>query len=237
MDARQTNAIALPGIVDHHRALALLATGHSGAGVAAQQLLDRAERPADRVQRRRLAGGRCADQRLPQHQRLGPGRFYAGPYADAGKARDRCQQRLHDVIRRGAGATGGVAHPVAPRLRQDIERDGREGRTGVFQQARVDLRPAVRCSDGRRLGRARARISSALDLWGVVGLMEHVAEPRGLSVGISRTQRCARLSRRRDTIGDHIILSHRRGGARHSRLPTAGGSPNPNASKMLSEVA
>jgi hypothetical protein len=42
------------------------------AGVPLQQLLDGGERAADRVQGRRLAGRRRADQRLPEDERLGP---------------------------------------------------------------------------------------------------------------------------------------------------------------------
>ena len=46
----------------------------------------------------------------------------------------------------------------------------------------------------------------------------HDADPRAVSVGLSRTQLCARSSRRKDTSGDHIILAYRRDGASHSRL-------------------
>ncbi len=45
----------------------------------------------------------------------------------------------------------------------------------------------------------------------------HDADRRAVSVGLSRTQLCPRSSRRKDTSGDHIILSDRKEGASHSR--------------------
>jgi hypothetical protein len=149
-------------------------------------------------QRGRLAGGRRAHQRLPQHQQFGPGRFYAGPHARAGEARDRGQQRLQDVIRRGAGAAGGVAHPVAPRLRQDIEGDGREGRTGVYQQARVDLGPAVRCSG--RAPEIRAPASPAGERTPAIAGRGDLLEAAG-AAAVNRDPGPGRPCRRRDPLG------------------------------------
>ena len=132
-----------------------------------QPLLDGGERPADRLQRRRLAGGRSADQRLPQDERLGPGlssqktRTPAPP-----KPRDRRQQCLHDIVGRGVGAQGGIAHPLAPGLGQDIEGEGREAGTAVLQKARVELGPIplmVRRKDGLP-GRMKAQWVDARDV-------------------------------------------------------------------------
>ncbi len=137
-----------------------------------------AQQATDRRQRRRPAARRAADQRLPQHQRFGPGVGDAHRRARAAQAGDGCQQSLRAIVDRRAGRTGAVGHPVAPRRRQQLDGKGRHGAAPVVEQAGVDLAPVGRILEGGKVG--------------------HDAEPRRLSVGIPKTQHCSGPSSARD---------------------------------------
>ncbi len=145
------------GIGDHHRRPAL----------ARQHALDRAERTAQPFERRRLAGRRAADQRLPQDEGLAPRLGDARRHALAAQARDRRQQRLRDVVLRRARPLRGVLHPLPPLARENLQREGGQLGTTLLQKAGIDrgpgwrrrqggppggaLRPGV-AEDGRRVG-------------------------------------------------------------------------------------
>ena len=119
--------------------------------------LDGAEQPAHRREGRRLAGGRLAERRLPQHQGLGPGRRDAHHDARAAEAGECRQHRLRDIVRRRRGRRGRVARPVAPWLRQKVERERRNGRAPFLEEAEVDFAPGVRGGLCRGKGRTSLR--------------------------------------------------------------------------------
>jgi general stress protein YciG len=89
----------------------------AGRIAAAELLLQGGEQGAHRRQCRRLAARRAANQRLPQHQRLGPGGREADDGARAAEAGHRGQQGLRDVGAGRARADGRVGNPAAPWLR------------------------------------------------------------------------------------------------------------------------
>jgi len=113
-------------------------------GIAfAELVLQRGKQGAHRRQRRRLAARRAADQRLPQHQRLGPRGREADDGAGAAEPGHRRQQSLRDVGAGRAGASGRVGDPATPRQRQQLEREGRRRAAPVVEQGGIDLGPAA----------------------------------------------------------------------------------------------
>ena len=115
----------------------------NAAGFACGLLtLDRGEQMADRGQRRRLAAGRGADQRLPQDQRLGPAGRDLHRRAGAAETGRGAQHGLRHIIRRCAGRTRRVSHPITPRLRQDVQGKRRDGCAPVFEDTGIELGPA-----------------------------------------------------------------------------------------------
>jgi hypothetical protein len=107
-----------------------------------QAVLDRAEQFADHGERRRLAARRRADQRLPEHQRLRPGRDDAGHQAGAADRGHRREQALRDVVDRGAGRLRRLLGPAAPVRRQYVQGKIWHAAAHVLEQDGVDLGPA-----------------------------------------------------------------------------------------------
>ena len=89
--------------------------------VPPQRVLDRDEQPAHRGERRRLAAGRAAEQGLPQHQRLRPGRRDLRRHAGAAHAGDGGEEGLGHIVGRRARRPRRSGDPVAPRPGQSRE--------------------------------------------------------------------------------------------------------------------
>jgi hypothetical protein len=107
-------------------------------------LLERTKQLAQRRERAGLAGRRSADRHQPQHRRLAPDRGDAHRHACTAQAGQACQHRLRHMVDGRAGRRGGVAHPVAPRLGQKIERERRNRAAVLLEDAEVDVGPARR---------------------------------------------------------------------------------------------
>ncbi len=125
---------------------------HGRPTLARQHALDRAERTAQPFERRRLAARRAADQRLPQGHRLAPGLGDAGRDALAAQAGDGRQQGLRHVILRRARPLRGVAHPLPPLAREDLQGEGGQLGTALLQQVGGDRGPWRRRGRGRTGG-------------------------------------------------------------------------------------
>ena len=153
-------------------------TTTGAAALARQHALDRAERPAQPVERRRLAARRAADQRLPQDDRLAPGLGDARRHALAAQAGDGRQQGLRHVVLRRARPVRRVLHPLAPLAREDIQREGGQPGTALLQQAGIDRGP------GWRRGRGRA---GGVEVPPVVGVMGFGVVTLISAMGIGRS--------------------------------------------------
>ena len=177
----------------------------------------RGERAADRVQGRRLAGRRrCrpAPATGPAAPTMTASRsaFTPAPQRPATAA----QHGLRHVIDRGAGAAGGIAHPLRATAgaRHRGERRARRGGRPPAGSGRA--RATLPGLGQKPVWPSRGPARPALSICGaVVDLMGHGADPRSLSFGISRTTTLLRTVKPKEVQGacptaHEYCLAHRR---------------------------